>query len=137
MKTNAGIWIDHKKAVIVFVSDKGEEIKTIESNVEKQIRRSNGSVPNSGRYDQFQVPADDSRERELTEHLNTYYDSVISHLRNSKSIFIFGPGEAKTELKKRMGKDNLAERIKEIETIDKMTDHQIAAKVRKYFQKQI
>ena len=28
MKSAAGLWIDHSKAVIVIVSDKGEENKT-------------------------------------------------------------------------------------------------------------
>jgi hypothetical protein len=36
MKTIVGLWIDHRKAVIVAVSDKKEETKVIESNVEKQ-----------------------------------------------------------------------------------------------------
>jgi len=36
MKTAAGLWIDHKKAVIVIVTDKGEEIKLIISKAEKQ-----------------------------------------------------------------------------------------------------
>lgn len=135
METKAGLWIDHRKAIIVLLTDKGEEIKEVESNVEEQIRHSGGSISNTGRYDQFQLPADDSRERDLTGHLNIYYDNVISRIRPAKSIFIFGPGEAKTELKKRLEKDNLAERIADIETIDKITDRQIAAKVKKYFLK--
>jgi hypothetical protein len=32
MKTIVGLWIDHRKAVIVAVSDKKEETKVIESN---------------------------------------------------------------------------------------------------------
>ncbi|MDD5772230.1 MAG: hypothetical protein PHX78_02030 [bacterium] len=135
METKAGLWIDHRKAIIVFVSDKGEEIKKIESNVEEQIRHSRGSDTNTSRYDQFQLPADDSRERDLTGHLNIYYDNIISNIRNAKSIFIFGPGESKNELKKRMEKENLGERITGIETIDKITDRQIEAKVKKYFKK--
>jgi 50S ribosomal subunit-associated GTPase HflX len=44
-----------------------------------------------------------------------------------------GPGEAKTELEKRLIHEELNRRIVGIETVDKMTDRQIAAKVRKYF----
>jgi len=36
MKKTAGLWIDHRKAVVVVVTDKGDEIKLIISNVEKQ-----------------------------------------------------------------------------------------------------
>lgn len=59
---------------------------------------------------------------------------MTSHLRDAESILIFGPGEAKGEPKKRLVKNKLGGRIVGIETVDKMTDRQIAAKVRKYFQ---
>src|ERR1700738_4998101 len=119
MKTNVGLWIDHKKAVIVFVTGKEEEIRLICSNEEKQHRQSSVSMP-----------ADDIRQRELTGHLNIYYDEVVSSIREAESILIFGPGEAKGELKERLEKDNLGQRIVGVEPADKMTDPQIVAKVR-------
>jgi hypothetical protein len=39
MKRKVGLWIDHRKAVIVFVAGQEEEIKVIKSDVEKQISR--------------------------------------------------------------------------------------------------
>jgi hypothetical protein len=132
MKTNVGLWIDHKKAVIVAVTDKGEEIGLVVSKVEKQLQRS-GDSPLKGPYEARKVPADDSRQRVFTAHLNIYYEAVIASLRDAESILIFGPGEAKGELKKRLEKSNLGGRIVGVETSDKMTDRQIAAKVRQYF----
>jgi hypothetical protein len=134
MKTKVGLWIDHRKAVIVVVTDKGEETKLIISRVEKQLRRSGGS-PLKGPHKAQQVPADDSREREFTGHLNIYYDAVIACIRDAEAILIFGPGEAKGELKKRLESRKLSGRIIGIETVDKMTDRQIAAKVRQRFLK--
>ncbi|HSE85080.1 MAG TPA: hypothetical protein VLJ79_02570 [Candidatus Binatia bacterium] len=40
MKNAVGLWIDHRKAVIVVITDKGEETRLIISKVEKQLRRS-------------------------------------------------------------------------------------------------
>ena len=57
------------------------------------------------------VPADDSREREYTGHLDNYYDEVISCIRPAEAILIFGPGEAKGELRKRIERDKLDLRI--------------------------
>jgi hypothetical protein len=57
----------------------------------------------------------------------------LLHFGNSESFIIFGPGEAKGELKKRLAKGKLARRVAAVETVDKMTDRQIAAKVREYF----
>ncbi len=134
MRTRVGLWIDHRKAAIVAVTDKGEEIGLIISKVEKQLRRS-GDSPLKGPYEPLQVPADDSRQRTLTGHLNIYYDAVIASIRGAESILIFGPGEAKDELKARLERSNLGGRIVGIEAVDKMTDRQIAAKVRQHFSK--
>jgi hypothetical protein len=131
MKTTVGLWIDHRKAIIVAVTEKGEEIRLIISQVEKQPRRS-GDSPLRGPYEPQQVHADDSRQRTFTGHLSIYYDAVIASIRDAEAILIFGPGDAKVELKKRLKKNNLDGRIIGIETVDKMTDRQIAAKIRQH-----
>ena len=122
MKESVGLWIDHKKAVIVFVAGQDREIKLISSDIEKHHRQSGVAMP-----------ADDVRQRELTGHLNSFYDEVVSCIRKSESILILGPGEAKGELRKRLEKDNLSRRIVGIKTSDKMTDKQIVAVVRGHF----
>lgn len=86
-----------------------------------------------GSYESSQVPADDSRQRAFTGEFNTYYDEVIACIRDAESILIFDPGEAKDELKKRLEGHPLGARIVGIETVDKMTDNQIAAKIRQHF----
>ena len=132
MPTKVGVWIDHRKAVVVVVTEEGEEIGLIISKVEEQLRRS-GDSPLKGSFEAQRVPADDRRQRALTQYLNIYYDAVITCIREAESILIFGPGEAKNELEKRLEKNNLGGRIAGIETADKMTDKEIAAKVRQRF----
>jgi stalled ribosome rescue protein Dom34 len=123
VKKTVGLWIDHKKAVIVFVAGNDTQTRLISSNIEKHHRQS-GVV----------MPADDVRQRELTGHLNSFYDEVVSCIRNAESILILGPGEAKGELRKRLEKDNnISRRIVGIKTSDKMTDKQIVAVVRGHF----
>jgi hypothetical protein len=135
MKSAAGLWIDHEKAVIVLVTHEGEATKLIISKAERQLRRT-GDSPLKGPYEPRQVPASNRRQKTFTAHLNIYYDAVIACIRNADSILIFGPGEAKGELKRRLKRENLDERITGIETIDKMTDRQIVAKARQRFQNQ-
>ena len=103
MKTAVGLWIDYRKAIVVAVTDKGEEITLIISKVEKQLRRS-GDSPLKGSFETSQVPASNSRQRTLTGQLNIYYDAVIACIRDAESILIFGPGDAKGELKRRLKK---------------------------------
>jgi hypothetical protein len=132
MITKVGLWIDHRKALIVTVTEKGQIMQMIISALEKQVRRSLGSR-HTGTFESQKVPADDSRQRAFTGHLNIYYDAVIAAIRNAESILIFGPGEAKGELQRRLKRINLGRRIVGVDTVDKMTGPQIAAKVREHF----
>ncbi len=132
MSIQVGLWIDHRKAAIVAVTEKGEETSEILSDVEKQLRRS-GDSPLKGPYEALQVPADDSRQRARTGELNTYYNEVILHIRDADSILIMGPGVAKHELQKRMEENRLGAKVVGVETVDNLTEPQIVAKVRQHF----
>ncbi len=123
MKKTVGLWIDHRKAVIVFLTGQEEEEIT---QVSSDLKHAHGQAGAS-------VHADDIQQREMTEHLNRYYDEVIASLRNAEAILILGPGEAKGELKKRLEKSHVKGREIELETVDKLTDRQIVAKVRARF----
>ena len=118
MKQEAGLWIDHKRAIVVTLTDGKEEVKKITSNVEKQD----------------DSRGEESRDNKFENQLNEYYDEVIAFIRDADSILVFGPGEAKGEFEKRMVHEGLKTPIT-VETVDKMTDGQISEKVREYFQK--
>ena len=126
MKRQVGLWIDHRQAVIVTVANEGEEIKRITSNMEKHVRFASGSSEDGS-------AAEDMRDRQFENHLNRYYADVIAVIRDADSIQIFGPGEAKGELEKRLEHAGLKVHVLAIETVDKMTDRQIVAKVRQRF----
>ena len=55
-------------------------------------------------------------------------------MRDAGSIWIIGPGEAKTELENCLKREDLGGRIEGIETVDKLTDRQITARVREHYQ---
>ena len=124
MKTTVGVWIDHKKAVIVSMAHDAEEIHTIVSDMERHVRHS-GEIP------------EDQQEHRFTNHLHEYYANVISFLHDADSILILGPGEAKGELKTRLESKARGGRTASTETVDKMTDRQIAAKVRQHYRELI
>ncbi|PZV15709.1 MAG: hypothetical protein DCF20_10010 [Pseudanabaena sp.] len=132
MSNKLGLWIDHKKAVIVSITETGEKIKEILSEVESQPRRTSDSSLNII-YESLKVPADNRQQRTLTQDFNIYYDEVINYIREAKSIFIFGPSSAKDELKKRLDEHSLGAKVVGMETSDSMTDPQIVAKVREFF----
>lgn len=125
MSGKVGLWIDHKKAIVVTLTGRKAEIRTIASNLEKHVRFS-GDESEEG-------AADDIRDRQFAGHLNRFYDDVIANIHDAQAILILGPGEAKGELAKRLETKGLKERLVGTEAADKMTDAQIAARVREYF----
>jgi hypothetical protein len=125
MKKDVGLWIDHRKAVIVTVSDAGEETHVVQSGMEKHVRFAGGASEDGS--------AEDVRDRQFGNHLNKFYDEVVALIHGADAIQLFGPGEAKTELAARLESKGLKGCIVGIETVDKMTDRQIAAKVRQHF----
>lgn len=132
MTEKVGLWIDHKKAIIVTIDEKGEKIDVIRSNAESQLRRT-GDSPLKGPFERMLIPADMVARRIFVGQLNMYYDQVIDFIHEAESILILGPGKAKNELKDRLQEKHLEDRIIGLETADKMTDRQIAVRVRQQF----
>ena len=133
MKTIAGLWIDHRKAIVVTLSDNGnQQTCEILSHVEKQLGRIKGKRSTTSFESQL-VPKDDSQQRGFTKHLKGFYNEVMTCIRDAEAVLIFGPGEAKGELKKLMEQNNLHVKVAVMEPADKMTEGQIEAKTRDYF----
>src|ERR1043166_6638933 len=83
VKTTAGLWVDHREALIVFISPQGEVTKKIRSDAEKHGGRM-GGVRSTTSYEAQKVPADDRRQSSFTGHLNRYYDEVIACIRDAE-----------------------------------------------------
>jgi len=129
-----GLWINHKEAVIVILDDKKQEVRRIESNLEKHVRFSGGMRGKTAYSPQY-LSEETREDRRYHEHLNKYYRQVISEIGGADSLFVFGAGEAKVEIEKRLEHKKNPIRNIHIESADKMTERQIVAKVRKYFEK--
>jgi stalled ribosome rescue protein Dom34 len=127
MRREVGLWIDHRKAVIVTVTDEGEDTRVVKSGMEKHVRFAGGASEDGA--------SEDVRDRHFGNHLNRFYDEIVAIMHGADAIVILGPGEAKTELATRLESKGLKGCIVGIETVDKMTDRQIAASVREHFRK--
>jgi len=132
MTKEVGLWVDHREAIIAILTDGSEEIKHIASSNAKHIRYS-GSSHSKTPEGMKEVTSEDQRDRKFGNILNKYYDEIIAVIRDAEFIQIFGPGEAKGELNKRLDHEGLKARVLAVETVDKMTDRQVAAKVRERF----
>ena len=124
MNQKVGVWLDHKSAVIVSTSAGHVTSKTLESEVGAHPRYS-GQEGGGG---------EKKYEQRHGEQLDRYYDDIISQLGLPEALLIFGPGEAKLELKERLSRSKaLSGCTVDLETADKLTDPQIVAKVKDHF----
>ena len=125
MSHKVGIWIDHKRAVIVTASEGHATARTLDSEVEAHPHYS-GQQDGGG---------EKKYEERHGQSLDRYYDEVIRQLGHPEALLIFGPGEAKLELKQRLSRSKIfPEGTVDIETADKLTDPQIMSKVKEHFQ---
>ena len=118
---HAVIWIDHKEAHIMFLSEAASEAEIIRSKSTHTHLHHKANEIGSGRV------ALDSK----------YLHSVIQAVKESKEILILGPGSAKLELIKHAHKHDaqIAEKIVGVETVDHPSDKEILAHARKFFYK--
>ena len=129
MRSEVGLWIDQNETIFVTVLNGAETIRKIKSNVVYHKIQTNKKTKNNANLSQIE----ESNKQNFLYHLNQYYDGVISFIKDADSILIFGPGVAKKEFEKRLIKKELGENIVGIETVGKMTEKQISAKVRNYY----
>jgi stalled ribosome rescue protein Dom34 len=123
MSKDVGVWIDHKRAVIVSIEAGDVTIRTLTSDMRAHPHYS-GSQEGGG---------EKKYEQRHNEDLDRYYDDVVGQIGKPDALLLFGPGEAKLQLKERLGRSNVSsESIVAVETTDKLTDPQIVAKVKEH-----
>ena len=124
MGQDVGVWIDHKKAVIVSIAAGEVTTRTLTSGV--------GAHPH---YSGTQEGGGEKKyEERHNQDLDRYYDDVIGQLGEPDALLLFGPGEAKLQLKARLGRSKGSpESVVAVESTDKLTDPQIVAKVKEHY----
>ena len=133
MARNAGIWIDGRKAVIVYLEDGVLEKSLVLSNIDKHPGRVIGvrTGPNIGARD---FPAKDHEERYYEKQILLYLDQVASALHSCGKVFVMGPGETRKELIDRLTCRKYGGEVVGCEVVGRMTDPQIVARVRRFFE---
>ncbi|NOH04713.1 MAG: hypothetical protein HND47_23455 [Chloroflexi bacterium] len=90
MTKRIGLWIDHKRAVILTMSERGEAMQTIESGIDRHISYRGATRPRTPYSPQYQK-GDDQLDKQFNGLLKKYYSEIMSHLRGADAILIFGP----------------------------------------------
>ncbi|MEO8270959.1 MAG: hypothetical protein ABI557_14645, partial [Aureliella sp.] len=84
-------------------------------------------------YTRNDFTPEDRRERKGENENKGMYDDVLEALRGVESLLVIGPGEAKIEFSKHLKAKKVRGVSVELETADKMTEPQLAAKIKNFF----
>ena len=135
MKKQTGIWIDTKKAMIVFLEENDYTIRIINSGMESRVRIP-GEVKWFTRFANQYLNFEKKKENRRSNEIRNYLKNVVNEIRNAEELVLFGPAGMKTELEKMIQNDPVLSRvISGVETADSMTENQIVAWVKNYYQK--
>ena len=134
-KPFVGVWLDHREAHLFWADEQANvEAQYVQSEFQETgepSERSHGNGPNGS---QSGGVAHASLEHRRREQLNHYYKDLAKSLREADDIYVFGPGLAKKELAQVLAERvKLADRLRGVESADRMTKPQMAARVREFF----
>ncbi len=134
MKKRTGIWLDHEKATIITL-DKGRyKLNTIESDIVTR-ERIDGETRNYGRFGDQSLNQEKHKERRIKEQTSNYLKSVLSEIQQVDELVLFGPANMKRQLEKLILYDaTLTPKLKAVVSADSMTNNQMVAWVKKFYQ---
>lgn len=130
---NIGVWLDKEKALVVTIENGTENIKTIPSNIETfRIHGGSGTRLKGGPQDVVQDSKYLEREKHQTKR---YFNGLAEEVNSADSLAIFGPAETFEKFKKELEDSHkeLNARVKKVQRVDSMTDNQVKALVREFF----
>lgn len=130
MEKKIGIWIDKSKA---YVIDAGSgSLEMIESDVDSF--KSVGGSPGSSPYGNQDANGEKELQERQRNQLKKYVDKVSDKISDASKVVIFGPAEAKLELKKSVeSKSALKSKLVGVETADSMSETSLIEWVQKYY----
>lgn len=133
MEKNVGIWLDNEKAYIITLVNGNETVEKIESNVETRVRIE-GETKSYSRLGGMLINPQKKKTKRKNHQLKDYFKSIIRKTKDASSIYIFGPADAKTNLKKIVEQEkNLNKKLKRVDSSDRLTENQMIAKVKAVF----
>jgi len=129
-----GVWMDKKQAILV-AQNKGEyEMQTIPSELE--FFNPKGGSRSKTRWGPQEVVHDSKYTERENHQLRQYFDRLAAALTEAEEIVLFGPAGTNAQFKNRLDAafPGLASRVLDVLTADSMTENQVKALVRDYFE---
>jgi len=130
-----GIWLDKEKAHLVTLQNEDVRFNTIYSEID--FFHPKGGARSKTRWGPQDV-VQDSKYLEREKHqLRQYFKELAKTIEDAQAIAIFGPADTNAKFYKELNENyrTLASKVKTVEKVDSMTENQVKALVREYFNK--
>jgi hypothetical protein len=125
-----GVWIDHHKALITMIDAGQESQRVVEADTDRHPGPP-GSRRTGLAYGPQAANLDRQREEREKHHTASFYKEVIKTIGKPDELLVMGPAEAKREFAQLVEKSSELRGVKmKVEAADRMTESQVAAKVR-------
>ena len=128
-----GIWLDKNKALIVTLENQQEILQSIDSNIEHfRPHGGSGSRLKGGPQDVVQDSKFLEREK---QQMKLYFKEVATRVTDADALVVFGSAGTNEKFAKELQEHYkpLSSKIKGIHKADSMTDNQVKALVRDFF----
>ena len=135
MKKKTGIWVDHKKAIIVSLNGEKENVIEIESNIENAVyhdKEGNKGTFSGSHHGNSETKFEERKKNQL----NDFLKEVIAKIKETDELYVFGPAETKTKLEQKIYSEKSFDisKLKSVATADSnMSVNQIIAMVKKFY----
>ena len=130
-----GIWLDKEKAHLVTLKNEDVRFRTINSEIE--FFHPKGGARSKTKWGPQDV-VQDSKYLEREKHqLKLYFKELAKAMEDAEAIAIFGPADTNDKFYKELNENykTLALKVKTVEKADSMTENQVKALVRDFFNK--
>jgi len=130
-----GIWLDKEKAHLVTLQNEDVRFNTIYSEID--FFNPKGGSRSKTRWGPQDV-VQDSKYLEREKHqLKSYFKELAKTMEDAEAIAIFGPADTNAKLFKELNENykTLALKVRTVEKADSMTENQVKALVREFFNK--
>ena len=126
--------MDHRRAYLVWTDEDGA-VDLWRTEAEYHERREKpGRMVAGPTGVHGALAAHVNQEQKRRREARRFYEGIIRAIRGAKKVYIFGPGQAKKELEKALARHkNFGGRVLGVESAEKMTAAQMAARVKKFF----
>ena len=132
MGRKGGIWLDQKGACLVTVAAGSATVENIESNV-NELSRSTGGVRGSRPFFHRSVNSAARNDQRHENELHAYFTALVPRIQDFDNLVVLGSGPVKEAFVAHLETLGLKERVAAVVKCRRLTENQLAAKVKNWF----